>query len=36
MADKGKDPIPIFKKSINLAKRNNNIEILWGKHSRSL
>ena len=29
MADKGKDPIPIFKKSINLAKRNNNIEILW-------
>ena len=29
MADKGKDPIPIFKKSINLVKRNNNIEILW-------
>ena len=29
MADKGKDPIPIFKKSINLTKKNKNIEILW-------
>ena len=29
MADKGKNPIPIFKKSINLTKNNNNIEILW-------
>ena len=29
MADKGKDPVPIFKKSINLAKKNKNIEILW-------
>ncbi len=29
MADKGKDPLPIFKKSINLTKNNNNIEILW-------
>ena len=29
MADKGKDPIPIFKKSISLTKKNQNIEILW-------
>ncbi len=29
MADKGKDPIPIFKKSITLTKNNKNIEILW-------
>tara|TARA_B100001057_G_scaffold494514_1_gene591268 strand:+ start:271 stop:969 length:699 start_codon:yes stop_codon:yes gene_type:complete len=29
MADKGKDPLPIFKKSISLTKKNNNIEILW-------
>ena len=29
MADKGKDPLPIFKKSILLTKRNKNIEILW-------
>ena len=29
MADKGKDPIPIFKKSISLVKKNRNIEILW-------
>ena len=29
MADKGKDPVPIFKKSINLTKKNKNIEILW-------
>ena len=29
MADKGKDPLPIFKKSISLIKRNKNIEILW-------
>ena len=29
MADKGKDPLPIFKKSITLTKRNKNIEILW-------
>ena len=29
MADKGKDPIPIFKKSISLIKKNKNIEILW-------
>tara|TARA_B100001057_G_scaffold286086_1_gene286244 strand:+ start:204 stop:902 length:699 start_codon:yes stop_codon:yes gene_type:complete len=29
MADKGKDPLPIFKKSIALSKKNKNIEILW-------
>jgi transaldolase len=29
MADRGKDPIPIFKRSINLTKKNKNIEILW-------
>ncbi len=29
MADKGKDPIPVFKKSIFLTKKNKNIEILW-------
>ena len=29
MADKGKDPLPIFKKSIKLVKEFKNIEILW-------
>ena len=29
MADKGKDPLPIFKKSILLTKKCKNIEILW-------
>ena len=29
MADKGKDPLPIFKKSISLTSKNKNIEILW-------
>ncbi len=29
MADAGKDPIPQFKKSINLSKRYKNVEILW-------
>ena len=29
MADKGKDPVPIFKKSISLTKNNKKIEILW-------
>jgi len=29
MADKGKDPLPIFKKSISLVKRTKNVEILW-------
>ena len=31
MADRGKDPLPIFKKSINLIKKNKNIEILWAR-----
>jgi len=29
MADKGKDPLPIFKKSIAKVKKYKNIEILW-------
>ena len=29
MADKGKDPLPIFRKSISLVKKTNNIQILW-------
>ena len=29
MADKGKDPLPIFKKSILLLRKYKNIEILW-------
>ncbi len=29
MSDKGKDPIPIFKKSISLTRKNKNVEILW-------
>tara|TARA_Y100000590_G_scaffold257938_1_gene289633 strand:- start:77 stop:769 length:693 start_codon:yes stop_codon:yes gene_type:complete len=29
MADTGKDPIPEFKKSIMLAKKYKNVEILW-------
>ena len=29
MADKGKDPLPIFKRSIVLTKKYKNIEILW-------
>ena len=29
MADKGKDPLPIFKKSISKIKKFKNIEILW-------
>ena len=29
MADKGKDPVPVFKKSISLCKKYKNIEILW-------
>ena len=29
MADKGKDPLPIFKKSISLVKKTKNIEVLW-------
>ena len=29
MGDVGKDPIPEFEKSIKLAKKYNNVEILW-------
>ena len=29
MSDKGKDPIPEFKKSIMFAKKYKNVEILW-------
>ena len=29
MADKGKDPLPIFKKSILKVKKYQNVEILW-------
>ena len=29
MADVGKDPIPIFKKSIKLVKTKKNVKILW-------
>ncbi len=29
MSDKGKDPLPIFKKSIFLTRKNKKIEILW-------
>ena len=29
MSDKGKDPLPIFKKSISLTQKYKNVEILW-------
>ena len=29
MGDVGKDPIPEFKKSIYMAKKYKNVEILW-------
>ena len=29
MADKGTDPLPIFKKSLSLVNKSKNIEILW-------
>ncbi len=29
MADSGKDPLPIFKKSLNAAKNYKNVKILW-------
>ena len=29
MSDKGKDPLPIFKKSISLTRKYKNVEILW-------
>ncbi len=32
MADKGKDPLPIFKKSISYTKKDKNIEILWASY----
>ena len=35
MADKGKDPLPIFKKSISLVNRNKNVEILWASTRES-
>ena len=35
MADKGKDPLPIFKKCISLTKKNKNIEILWASTRES-
>ena len=36
MADKGKDPVPIFKKSISLTKKNKNIEILWASTKKHI
>ena len=35
MADKGKDPLPIFKKSISLVNKNKKIEILWASTRES-
>ena len=35
MADVGKDPIPEFKKSIQLAKKYKNVEILWASTRES-
>ena len=29
MADVGKDPVPVFRKSVQLTKKCKNIEILW-------
>jgi transaldolase len=29
MSDVGKDPVPIIKKSVSLAKRHKNVKILW-------
>ena len=34
--DAGKDPIPEFKKSISLAKKFKNVEILWARCSRTV
>ena len=36
MADKGKDPLPIFKRSIVLTKKYKNIEILWASTREAL
>ena len=35
MADTGKDPIPIFKKSISVTKKFKNTEILWASTRES-
>ena len=35
MADKGKDPLPIFKKSISLTKKSKNVDILWASTSEA-
>ena len=35
MSDKGKDPLPVFKKSISLTRKNKNIEILWASTRES-
>ena len=29
MADKGKDPVPEFKKSLKISKKYKNVEVLW-------
>ena len=29
MADKGNDPVPVFKKSISICKKYKNVEVLW-------
>ena len=29
MADKGKDPVPVFKKSISMVSKSKNVKILW-------
>ena len=31
LADKGSDPIPVFKKTLLKIKKKNNIEILWAR-----
>jgi len=35
MSDVGKDPIPIFKKSIKLTQRHKNVQILWASTRES-
>ena len=35
MADVGRDPIPIFKRSLNMSKRYKNVEILWASTRES-
>ena len=29
MADVGKDPVPIFKKAVQMTNKKNKVEILW-------